>query len=62
MIFGLLDSSQRDEHFDMCLISVRSILTEISIFEVLVTRDLSYLCNMRGPMLLASDSISLSSL
>ena len=49
MILGLLDSSHQDEHFDICFIFVRLILTEISHFEIFVTRDLSYLSIIRGP-------------
>ena len=49
IILGLLDSSHRDEHFDMCLISVGSILIEICKFEFFVTQDLSYFSILRGP-------------
>src|SRR5436190_18511615 len=49
MIFSLLDSSQRDKHFDIKFIFLCAILTELLHFEILVTRDLSCFSNVQGP-------------
>ena len=50
IILGLLDSSHRDEHFDICLISVGLILIEICKFEFFITQDLSYFSIFRDPV------------